>query len=145
LLPKTQRNSMLPARWAMLPCRNIDTSAASQTSLSGSNGGDAGEPKPQALSSPKRNVATTSSTVRGSPVVSSQGMAAHRSVKSTASGVLDNGVGCKNRNTATQAAMITHVTTGTDRAGFSSRNGSTKLHATEGRGDRRRFGGTRGG
>src|SRR5690606_25407815 len=136
---------MLPARWALLPCRNIDTSAASQTSLSGSNGGDAGEPKPQALSPPKRDVATTSSTGRGSPVGSSPGMAAPRRVKSASSGGLDHGVGCQNRNTATQAAMITHVTPGTDRAGFSSRNGSTKLHATEGRGDRRRFGGTRGG
>ena len=39
LLPKIQRNSRFPARWTMLPWRNIDTSTDSQTDLSGKPGG----------------------------------------------------------------------------------------------------------
>src|SRR5690606_39655693 len=68
------------------PWRNIDVRIDSQTDFRGKKGGVAASPPWQASGSiGGLNVSTTSSTVNGRPLTSSQGMAAFSSVKAVVS------------------------------------------------------------
>jgi hypothetical protein len=61
LLPKIHRNSMLPARCRMEPCRNMEAKTANQTFLSGKTSRESG------LATAEQSPVLSSRTVAGSP------------------------------------------------------------------------------